>query len=160
LPRFPDLRLAILGTGGGLPALRADVARRGLERIVILNDRWIDHSLVPDYLVAADLAVYPYRDTLVNRAKCSAKIIDYMAMRLPIVASRVGRTWNTSNMARAACSPSRAIPIRSTDDASRTGRSTPGQGMGQAARERVWARFDWDKLVETVEAAYQYARRK
>ena len=37
LPRIPDLRLAILGTGDGLPALRADVERRGLERAVILD---------------------------------------------------------------------------------------------------------------------------
>ena len=161
LPRFPDLRLAILGTGGGLPALRADVARRRLERIVILNDRWIDHSLVPDYLVAADLAVYPYRDTLVNRAKCSAKIIDYMAMRLPIVASRVGQ--NVEYIEHGA-SGLLAEP-GDTDSFTQMmlvalADSHRAKAMGQAARERVWARFDWDKLVETVEAAYQYARRK
>jgi glycosyltransferase involved in cell wall biosynthesis len=161
LPRFPDLRLAILGTGGGLPALRADVAQRGLERAVILNDTWMDHSLVPDYLAAADLAIFPYRDTLVNRAKCSAKIIDYMTMGLPIIASRVGQNVEyiehgvsgllaepgdadsfTQMMLAALADPQKAM------------------AMGQAARERVWAKFDWDRLVETVEAAYQYARRK
>jgi glycosyltransferase involved in cell wall biosynthesis len=161
LPRFSNLRLAILGTGGGLPALCADVARRGLERRVILNDRWIDHSLVPDYLAAADLAIHPYRDTLVNRAKCSAKIIDYMAMGLPIIASRVGQNveYIEHGVSGLLAEPGDAD---SFTQMMLTMLSNPlrAKEMGDAARERVWARFDWDKLVETVEAAYQYARRK
>ena len=34
------------------------------------------------------------------------------------------------------------------------------KAMGAAARERVWARFDWDRLVVAVEQAYQEARGK
>lgn len=41
-------------------------------------------------LVAADIAVYPYRDTNINRAKCSGKVIDYMAAGKPTVVSDVG----------------------------------------------------------------------
>jgi len=161
LPHCPDVRLAILGTGGGWPALRAEVARRGLERVVILHDRWMDHALVPDYLAAADLAIYPYRDTLVNRAKCSAKIIDYMAMGLPIVASRVGQNMEyiEHGVSGLLAEPGEAdsfaqMVLAVLADPHRA------KAMGQAARERVWSRFDWDKLVERVEAAYQYARGK
>jgi glycosyltransferase involved in cell wall biosynthesis len=161
LPHCPDLQLAILGTGGGLPALRADVARRSLERAVIFNDRWMDHALVPDYLAAADLAIYPFRDTLVNRAKCSAKIIDYMAMGLPIVASRVGQNMEyiehgvSGLLAEPGDADSFAhMMLVVLADPHKA------KAMGQAARERVWSRFDWDKLVEAVEAAYQYARCK
>lgn len=159
LPHWPDLRLAILGTGGGLPGLREEVARRGLERRVILCDRWMDHSLVPDYLAAADLAVYPYRDTLVNRAKCSAKIVDYMAMGLPIVASRVGQNMEyiEHGVSGWLAEPGDAesfthMMLAALSDPQRA------KAMGQAARERVWARFDWDRLVETVEQAYLDAR--
>ena len=162
LPRVPDLRLAILGTGGGLPALRADVARRGLERVVILNDRWMDHSLVPDYLAAADLAIYPYRDTLVNRAKCSAKIIDYMAMGLPIVTSRVGQNMEyiEHGVSGLLAEPGQAVEGFAQMMLAALADPQKAKAMGQAARERVWARFDWDRLVETVERAYQDARDK
>ena len=161
LPRCPDLRLAILGTGDGLSALREDVARRGLEHVVILNGRWMEHSRVPDYLAAADLAIYPYRDTLVNRAKCSAKIIDYMAMGLPIVASRVGQNMEylEHGVSGLLAEPGDADSFAQMLLAALAD-PHKAKAMGQAARERVWARFDWDRLVETVEAAYQDAKCK
>jgi glycosyltransferase involved in cell wall biosynthesis len=161
LPRFPDLQLAILGTGGGLPALRADIERRKLECAVILKAGWMDHSLVPDYLAAADLAIYPYRDTLVNRAKCSAKIIDYMAMGLPIVASRVGQNveYIEHGVSGLFAEPGDADSFAQMMLAALAD-PQKAKAMGQAGRERVWDKFDWDRLVETAEAAYQYARSK
>jgi glycosyltransferase involved in cell wall biosynthesis len=159
-PQVPDLRLAILGTGDGLPALRADVARRGWERIVSLTG-WVDHARAPDYLAAADLAIYPYRDSLVNRAKCSAKIIEYMAMGLPIVASRVGQNveyieHGTSGLlAEPGDADSFAQMMLAV-----LADPQKAKAMGAAARERVWVRFDWDRLADTVEQAYQAARGK
>ena len=159
LPRVSNLRLAILGTGDGLPALRADIARRKLERVVILNDTWMDHLLVPDYLAAADLAIYPYRDSLVNRSKCSAKTIEYMAMGLPIVASRVGQNveYIEHGVSGLLAEPGDADSFAQMLLAALSD-SRKAKAMGQAARERVWARFDWDRLVETVEQAYRDAR--
>ena len=160
LPRIPDLRLAILGTGDGLPALRKEVKRRGLERAVIFTG-WVDHALAPDYLAAADLAIYPYRDSLINRAKCSAKIIEYMTMGLPVVASRVGQNveyieHGTSGLlAEPGDADSFAQMMLAMLSDPRKAKA-----MGAAARARVWARFDWDRLVVTVEQAYQEARGK
>jgi glycosyltransferase involved in cell wall biosynthesis len=158
LPQMPDLRLAILGTGDGLPALRDEVMRRGLTRNVILTG-WVDHSLAPDYLLAADLAIYPYRDTLINRAKCSAKVIEYMSMGLPIVASRVGQNveYIEHGVSGLLAEPGDAgsfaeMMLGVLADPQRA------KVMGEAARRRVWARFDWDRLAETIEQAYQAAR--
>jgi len=140
--------------------LREDVKRRGLERAVIFAG-WVDHALAPDYLAAADLAIYPYRDSLINRSKCSAKIIEYMAMGLPIVASRVGQNveyieHGTSGLLAEpgdADSFAQMMLVMLSDP-------QKAKAMGAAARERVWARFDWDRLVVTVEQAYQEARGK
>lgn len=41
-------------------------------------------------LAVADVASYPYADDAVHRAKCSARIIDYMAMGCAVVTTRVG----------------------------------------------------------------------
>jgi glycosyltransferase involved in cell wall biosynthesis len=119
----------------------------------------MEHSLVPDYLAAADLAIYPYRDSLVNRSKCSAKLIEYMAMGLPIIASRVGQNaeyveHGTSGLlAEPGDADSFAqMMLAALSDLHRA------KAMGEAARQRVWAKFDWDKLIEAVEPAYWMAR--
>jgi glycosyltransferase involved in cell wall biosynthesis len=40
---------------------------------------------------ASDVTAYPYPDDLLHRSKCSARIIDYMAMGKPVVTSAVGQ---------------------------------------------------------------------
>jgi len=160
LPRVPAVRLAILGAGDGLPALRADVARRGLERVVLFTG-WVEHARVADYLAAADLAIYPYRDSLINRAKCAGKIVEYMAMGLPIVASRVGQNveYIEHGVSGLLAEPGDAdsfahLMLAALSDPQKA------KALGAAAQEQIWARFGWDRMVETVEQAYQVARGK
>jgi glycosyltransferase involved in cell wall biosynthesis len=160
LPRVPDLRLAILGVGGGVPALRAAIARRNLERTALLKEGWLARERALDYAAASDLAIYPYRDTLINRSKCSAKIIDYMALGLPIVASRVGQNaeYIEHGVSGWLAEPGDALSLAegmlaALSDLPRA------RAMGAAAQARLWARFDWDTLVETVELAYRSVRR-
>ena len=158
--RLPELRLALLGTGDGLPALRAEVERRGLERAVLFTG-WVEPARAPDYLAAADLAVYPYRDSLVNRSKCSAKIIEYMTVGLPIVASRVGQNveYIEHGVSGLLAEPGDAdsfaqLMLAALSDPQKA------KTLGAAAQERIWARFNWERLAETVEQAYQVARGK
>jgi glycosyltransferase involved in cell wall biosynthesis len=158
--QIPGVRLAILGTGDGLPALRAEVERRGLEHAVTLTG-WVDHIRAADYVAAADVAIYPYRDHLINRSKCSAKIIEYMALGRPIVASRVGQNieYIEHGVSGLLADPDEVESFAQMM-AAVLADPCKAKAMGEAARQRVWARFDWDKLVERVEAAYRYARSK
>lgn len=151
---FPDLRLTIAGVGDGLPALRALVRQRNLENTVSFPG-WIDPSDVPEFLAQADIAIYPYRDTLINRAKCSAKLISYMAAGLPVITSRVGQ--NTEYIEHG-ISGWLVEPgdIDGLTDALRALLSDRARAasLGQAARQRLWERFDWDRLVEQFIRAY------
>ena len=52
---------------------------------------WVERSELPAYFGAAQVALYPYDDTLINRTKCSAKLVELMAAGVPVVASRVGQ---------------------------------------------------------------------
>jgi len=63
----PDARMVVVGTGDGLDRLRTLATELRLADAVIFTG-WIDHVNVPAYLAAADVAIYPYRDTLINRA--------------------------------------------------------------------------------------------
>ena len=67
----PEVKLVIVGTGDGLPRLRALAKELAVEKMVRFAG-FVDHQYAPAYLATADIALYPYRDTLINRSKCSA----------------------------------------------------------------------------------------
>jgi len=52
---------------------------------------WVDAENLPDWLAAADVALYLMDDTLINRAKCPVKLVDLMAAGVPVVADGVGQ---------------------------------------------------------------------
>jgi len=52
---------------------------------------WVEAEALPGYFAQADVAIYPFDDTLVNRAKCAFKLLDLMAAGVPVVAEAVGQ---------------------------------------------------------------------
>jgi glycosyltransferase involved in cell wall biosynthesis len=153
----PGIRIVIMGAGDGVPLLRERAATAGMaERLVFTG--WVDHLETPAYLAAADLALYPYHDTLVNRAKSPSKITAYMAMGLPIVASAVGENvaYLDGGCAGLLVEPGNALafaegmvtllcdPDRAAD-------------LGRRAERRIWDQYDWSRQVERVENAYRIA---
>jgi len=153
----PGVRLVVVGTGDGLPALQAQVQRSGLAGRVIFTG-WIEPRQVAPYLAAADVAVAPYRDTLINRAKCSAKIIYYMVMGKPIVSSRVGQNLEYLDEGRAGLltEPGDARDFAAGMVALLRDPARAAE-LGRRAGRRIWEQFDWRKQVAQIESAYQSA---
>jgi glycosyltransferase involved in cell wall biosynthesis len=157
--RVPDAHFLIMGKGrfGEDETMRRDAARFGLAGRLVFPG-WLDLADVPVYLSAADVALYLYDDTLINRTKCSAKLLELMAVGLPIVAENVGQNGVTlrdgesgrligpgdAEGLAAAVADVLADPMLATR-------------LGSAARGQVLNEFTWDRLVETVEAAYRAA---
>src|SRR5439155_15018155 len=52
---------------------------------------WAQREDLPDLLAAADVALVPMDDTLVNRCRCSVKLLDLMLAGCAIVAEAVGQ---------------------------------------------------------------------
>lgn len=52
---------------------------------------WIEPEQIPALLAQATLALVPVDNTLINQARCSAKLIELIAAGVPVVASRVGQ---------------------------------------------------------------------
>ena len=157
LDHLPSARLVIAGTGDGLSPLRSLAAELGLSDTVIFTG-WIDHQKVPAYLMAADAAIYPYRDSLVNRAKCSIKILEYMAMGKAIVTHRVGQNLEYLEQDRSGIlvEPGSATEFADgllavlTDPAF-------AERLGSEAALRIERRFSWAQRVVGIEQAYQLA---
>ncbi len=148
-------RWVLFDMGDGARSFREALARTSIAARV----EWcapVPYERFLAMLVAADVGIFPYRDTPINRAKCSGKVVDYMACAKPMVVSDVGMN-------------------RLYLDGGRCGKLTPpgdvaafrcalhelladpeaGQGLGRAAQERLWAIFSWEAQAPALIAAYQ-----
>jgi glycosyltransferase involved in cell wall biosynthesis len=152
-----DFRWVVIATGDGLPDLKQSVQRAGLDDIIEYHG-FMPHEQLVERLVAADIGVYPYRDTSINRAKCSGKVVDYMACGLPMVVSDVGmnalyveheRSGYLTEPGNADAFGAALLQLMNQPDASRQ--------MGLAAQLRIWQNFSWDKRIGELEALYTAA---
>jgi glycosyltransferase involved in cell wall biosynthesis len=157
LVEVPDTRMVIVGTGDGLARLRSLAQELSLDHAVVFTG-WIDHKHVPSYLAAADVAIYPYRDTLVNRAKCSIKILEYMSMGKAIVTTRVGQNLEYLEHGRSGllAEPGDAGAFAQELLAALTNPDL-AQRLGRNAAQRIADQFTWDRRIYSVEQAYELA---
>jgi glycosyltransferase involved in cell wall biosynthesis len=121
---------------------------------------WVETERLPEYLARADVAIYPFDDTLVNRTKCAVKLRDLLAAGVPVVAEAVGqnreyvRHGETGWLVEPGDVPAFAEAVaRLLQDVQLRER------LGQAAARDVRERFAWARLVETVERAYAVGER-
>ncbi|MBM2827449.1 MAG: glycoside hydrolase [Dehalococcoidia bacterium] len=121
----------------------------------IVQVGWVEPHDLPGYYAMADLAIYPMDDTIINRAKCPAKLVELLSASVPVVADRVGQVseyivngesgitvepGDTSAFAREILRLLRDDTLRRT--------------LGRGGKARVEATFRWDHLVKAVEEAY------
>jgi glycosyltransferase involved in cell wall biosynthesis len=64
--------------------------RIGHPNLVLEQMGYVAHNQIPDMLGEADIAVFPYSDSLIARSKNSVKLLELMAAGCAIVASSVG----------------------------------------------------------------------
>ncbi len=155
----PDARLLLIGKGerGEEQQLYALAAAQGWAAMID-NRGWQDPTAIPALLASADVALAPIRDTLINRARGMAKLVELLAAGLPIVASDVGA-------ARDYLAPD-AGALVPPGDPTALATATLKLIADEAARARLRAaaraaaqRLRWDNLAPTAEAAYQWACR-
>jgi len=153
----PEVQFLLVGKGlsGEEEKLLRLASQRGLaDRMVYAG--WVEPAELPRYLAAADVTVYPLDDNLLNRARCSAKLVDLMAAGLAIVAEDVGQSREYIEHGRSGLlvevgdteAFARCV-VRLLQDERLRG------ALGNEARRRVCEEFAWERLVERIERAYQ-----
>jgi len=158
---IPEARLLVVGKGlfGEEERLRQLMAEKEIEGVEYAG--WVEEHEIQKWLASADLAIYPYDDTLINRTKCSIKLIELMGSRLPIVASDVGenRQYIEHLVSGYLIEPGddesfcQAIIHILRDEKLQ-------RALGGEARRRVREKFNWATLVQTVEEAYSIVLEK
>jgi len=169
--RVPDVRLWVVGKGffaeeetllaqartsgwqvaeGTTPAPDADLVYAGL----------VPPEDLPAHFAQADVALYPFDDTLLNRTKCPVKLLDLLAAGVPVVADAVGQVAESIRHGET------GLLVPPGDDAafidavtSLLRDATLRQSLGERAAFDARDRFAWETLAPVAEAAYQYACR-
>jgi glycosyltransferase involved in cell wall biosynthesis len=157
--RVPDARLLIVGHGfhGEERALFA-AAQSAAVGDAITHLPWVAWPELPATLAVGDVAILPYDDTLINRAKCSIKTLDLMAAARPIVADAVGqsREYLEHNVSGILIAPEEPAAFGAAVADLLEGPARR-QALGNAAEQRAWAAFSWEQLVTRVEGLYDRA---
>jgi glycosyltransferase involved in cell wall biosynthesis len=150
---MPAAALLIIGGGEDLPLLRDLAVRRGLRDRVYFTGQ-LPYQAVPAYLALADLSVDPVRDDPVARARSPLKLVESMALGVPVITGAVGdraelldggaagvlvRPGDASALAEAIADLLRDAPRR--------------QALAAAGRERAGS-YAWDRLAETWATVY------
>jgi glycosyltransferase involved in cell wall biosynthesis len=117
---------------------------------------WVEAEHLSGYFAAADAAIFPCDDTLLNRVRHPAKLVDVLAAGLPVVADAVGQ--NAEYIADGAS----GLLVPAEDDAALAEAMVRllqdaelRARLGTAAARRVQEHFDWSELAEQVERAYR-----
>lgn len=154
--RQPNARLLVIGAGerGEEPALARLAARAGVLPWLDMRG-WADQQTIQHAFAAADVALAPFSDTLMNRAKGMAKLLELLHAGVPVVASRVGQAQeyiadgvtgvlvppdNGGAMAQAV--------LALLNDPQRA------RKLGQAGQRYVIEQFAWPRLAHTLEHGY------
>ncbi len=156
-PELATARLVIAGVGDGLAGLQDRARKLGIEERVVWTG-WVEHERAHLVLAAADAVVVPFRDTLINRAKCPAKVVAGMAMGKAVVAGAVGQSLEYIQDGRSGllATAGDARDLARALAAVLSDKELAGR-LGMAARQRIWDDFDWDARAGLAETAYRVA---
>jgi glycosyltransferase involved in cell wall biosynthesis len=156
LDRVPAVRLLTVGEGlHGEEDEFLDLAGRAGLGARLVYAGWREPPELLDYFAAADLAICPLEDTLLNRCRCPAKIADLMAGGVPVVAESVGEVGEYIQHLSSGylVTPGdqaafvEGIVRLLEDEALRS-------ALGRQAKRRALEKFSWTRLADVVERAY------
>lgn len=156
---MPDARLVVAGRGlrGEEACVLSAAAHRGLTDAVTFHG-WLEPGDAARVFAEADVAILPFDDTLINRTKSTAKLLDLMAAGLPVVAEAVGQ--NREVLVDGVS----GVLVAPGDDEAFVGAVAALLGdperrtaLGEGARARIDATFRWSGRVIDLIQAYRGA---
>lgn len=153
---IPDVVILVVGKGRfGEDEQLLAAAQKGGFAANLKVAGWVEPSQLPEYLAAADVAIYPFADTLINRCKCPAKATEIARAGVPLVADRVGQLpeYVVDGVTGILCDPDEDAgmihgTVRLLRDVSLR------QKMGDAARNRILKDFSWQRVAGELETFY------
>lgn len=159
--QLPALRLLVVGQ-----ALHPEdgqrfgrLAQQAGQADAIVDAGWVEQAQLPDYFAAADAALYPFDDTLVNRCKCAVKLLDLLAAGVPTVAEAVGQNAEFIRHGETGLlAPSGQVDALANAVLALLRDRPLARRLGRAAAEALQKDLGWNVLVDTLLAAYGHVK--
>ena len=85
--KIPDAKFILLGSGNELEKLKEIVLEKNLENSVEFKG-WIEREKIPENISDASIGIGPLRLTDVTSRALPIKVLEYMAVSLPIIAQK------------------------------------------------------------------------
>ncbi|MBM4412944.1 MAG: glycosyltransferase family 4 protein [Chloroflexi bacterium] len=156
--RCPQVEVHVIGTGENGEELQFAqmLAQHQLTEHVTMHG-WLQPDHIPPLLRQASVALVPVADTLINRARCSAKLLELLAAGLAVVGHDVGemRTFIQHRENGLLVDPAR---VDALDEAVCALLENPTAMTAMQASAYTSAQHHaWHTRVAACEAAYAYA---
>ncbi len=150
----PDVVLLLVGGGEDYDLLHREVDRRGLQRWIRFVGRVPPYE-TPAYYALADVMVDPVHPDLVARARSPLKIVEAMALGVPVVTGDVGdrREMLADGKAGLLVTPGDAQAL-----AEGLARVLDDPDLARTMREAALVQreqFYWDRLVDRIVQLYE-----
>lgn len=159
--KLPAVRILVVGKGmaGEEKSLEQAAIRSGLRGNIVCAG-WQEPDNLSDCIAAADAAIYPFDDTLVNRAKCPAKLAELAAAGLPITAERVGQIneYLIHNESALLVESGDAAALADAAYLLLTDRELASR-LGASAFKRLSEQFGWEIAASKLDRFYEGLRR-
>jgi glycosyltransferase involved in cell wall biosynthesis len=155
----PDATLVVIGRGehGEEHSFLAAARRAGVADSIDYRG-WLEPAAIPAVLDTIDLGVVPVRDTLVMRARSSAKVLELIAAGIPLVVSRVGEAAEYLRDSRGGVLVPPDDPVAFAD-ATLALLADPAQRRRLLERAaEIATEYGWDALAPRVIDAWRLAR--
>lgn len=152
----PDARLVVVGKGfaGEEEQLLKRAASVGFGGSIEYAG-WVAMDDLSGYFARSDIALFPFDDTLINRTKCSVKLIDLLAAGVPVVADAVGQnTEYIRHNETGVLTPAGDVDAMAQAAIDLERDRARAQRLGAAAARDVRERFNWERLSAEAERFY------
>ncbi len=155
--QMPYARWLVVGQGlqGEEKALAAQLAEINVSSQMVQFAGWVPYQYLNTYFEAINVVVFPYDNTLINRTKCSIKLIDLLLSGQAVVADAVGQNkeYIEHDISGMLIPPDNDQVFADTLIALLQ-QPEKQHLLGQAATRKIKAQFNWDKLSTEVKRAY------
>jgi len=152
-----DAKLLVVGKGdfGEEEELLELAEERGLLGHIVYVG-WIKPEDVPSYIEVADVAIYPFRDDLLNRSKCPGKLIQLLSLGKAVVADSVGQISEYIDHGKSGM----LVEPGATEEFARIviellKNRKLREELEKEAKRRIWKEFNWKKLARNLKYAYK-----
>lgn len=156
---YPNVRLLVVGKGerGEEQTMIRLAQRAGISNALDYRG-WVNPHEIPVLFDQTDVALVPMDDTLINRARCSVKLLEQMAAALPIVAGSVGQVGEYLENEQSGLLVEPGNPAALAQGALRLLENPLfATQLGNSASERSFNSFNWERLAWIAEQAYRHA---